>query len=308
MLDFIHYPDDDGRPFIPDAEILVDNCYHVFSSGTKDDTWFKDKNTPKDIVNALAVSYARCSDARILAYCVMSNHIHLTLHGDLPACTTLMKTFIEQMKRILPERLISGVETTCSEIKDLEYLLTCIAYGDRNPLKGGMTVLPCYYEWSSSNLLFRPDGPSAAPSYRTVGSFMKRDQRKLFHTHDTLPQEWLVGPDLRIWDGNFVDYKTTQKLFGNSPARYLYYLARNSGEMIMRRAGLAQSLFMNDIELKQKILDAIRAAFKKDKITDLSLPERLRLAKDIRRKWAVSFKQLGRILHIKGEDLEELLG
>ena len=65
---------------------------------------------------------------------------------------------------------------------------------------------------------------------------------------------------------------------------------------------------MNDIELKQKILDAIRAAFKKDKITDLSLPERLRLAKDIRRKWAVSFKQLGRILHIKGEDLEELLG
>lgn len=308
MLDFIHYPEAEGRPFIPDGEIRVDNCYHIFSSGTKDDTWFKDKDTPKDIVNALAVSYARSADARILAYCIMSNHIHLTLHGDLPACTSLMKTFIMQMKRILPEKLISGIETSCSEIKDLEYLLTCIAYGDRNPLKGGITILPCYYEWSSAGLLFRADDPSHDTAYRPIGSFMKREQRKLFHTHDILPQEWLVGPDQRIWNGNFVEYKTTQKLFNNSPARYLYYLARNSGELMLRRSGRSQGLTMNDVELKGKMLEVSMTFFKKDRITDLSLPERLKVAREMRRKWAVSFKQLGRLLHIKGDDLEELLG
>jgi putative transposase len=106
-----------------------------------------------EIVRLLRRNVAR-SDARLLAYVIMSNHLHLVVvQGDQPL-SDLMQPFLRSVA--LATHDIFGTEGHVFErrftdriCRDEDHLRNAIAYTHANPVRAGMCVDPAEYAWSS---------------------------------------------------------------------------------------------------------------------------------------------------------------
>lgn len=93
---------------------------------------------------------------RLYGYCLMTNHVHLIVDpGDLPDnLGRLMKRLAgrhtRRINRIWKRSgTLWGGRFHSSLIETDRYLLTCLRYVDRNPVRAGMVAAPEQFVWSS---------------------------------------------------------------------------------------------------------------------------------------------------------------
>jgi len=99
-------------------------------------------------------------DVDVLAYCLMTNHVHLILRP------TLDSNSLSELMRVLAARhtrytnKLEGRSGTlwegrfkCSVIDTDAYLLACCRYVDLNPVRARIVTDPKDYEWSSHRTL-----------------------------------------------------------------------------------------------------------------------------------------------------------
>ena len=312
MIDFIHYPPQPQNGFqYKDCEITVSDCYHFFSKGLETDTFFRNDKMKRRACNCFAIACLKNPKVVVLGFNVMSNHFHTTLHATLNECQRLISTYVRLLVSSFSQtgdgNLLESIIIKYEVIDTLEYLLTCLAYGDINPLKAGVRHISTDYRWGSSQLMFRAPGILPPENAIKVETIPKRNRKSLFNTHCEIPDDWLFLPDGLLWPGNFTDFKMTEELFSNSPFRYYYFLSKKRDNRIISAIGNARSISITDTELRRRAGQLCQELFQKEFISELSLAQRLQLARHLNRQFGASFKQLGRIVHIKGPDLEELL-
>ena len=311
MKDFILFPPEYGRVRLEDRDIPVKDCYHLFTKGLEEDTFFRTEEMFRKAFNCFAVAAAKNPEVQILGFSFMSNHFHATVHALLSEALKFLHDIIHLIGMVLRNEdgqgLLSHIEPGYEVIDNLEYLLTCLAYGDRNPLKAGLRCMPADYRWGSASLMFRDPANLVPHNAMRVEEISKRDQRRLFCTRTTLNQDWLYLPDYTIWPGNYVNFRTAEDLFNNNPLRYLFFLCRNSNAQVNGRMNTGGHVMLSHIELSRKASALSIEMFGSKRITDLDLSQRLALAKNIRSRWGASYKQIGSIVHIKGADLESFL-
>ncbi len=144
---------------------LSDHTYfHVCVRGNGGQPVFrddKDRETYIDLVDRHANIY----ELRVLAYCLMGNHIHLLF--VVPSILELSKAmhrlntsyamyFNHRYKvggHLFQSRFSSWV------IRDDEHLTSTIEYIENNPVKSGLAIQKEEYRWSSA----RRDSPGTVP-------------------------------------------------------------------------------------------------------------------------------------------------
>jgi putative transposase len=109
------------------------------------------------------------SDARLLAYVIMSNHIHLVVIQGAQRLERLMQPWLRSVA--LATHRVHGTEGHVFErrfrdrvCRTPEHVRNAIAYTHANPVKAGMCARPDAYRWSSHrlyarNILATPCGP-----------------------------------------------------------------------------------------------------------------------------------------------------
>ena len=82
-----------GFPFVKGQDIPVHNCWHFSTDGSFAEVLFRDQT---DFVNAMNRLYllSRKYKLVILAFCLMDNHIHLILYGELEECNRFVHEFV----------------------------------------------------------------------------------------------------------------------------------------------------------------------------------------------------------------------
>ncbi|MEO1246580.1 MAG: transposase [Pseudomonadota bacterium] len=103
----------------------------------------------------LAESKAKL-DVRLLAYCLMTNHVHLIVSpdGDVANISELMRIVAARQTRFVNKRqertgsLWEG-RFKASLIDSDRYLLAGLRYVDLNPVRAAMVTAPEDYDWSS---------------------------------------------------------------------------------------------------------------------------------------------------------------
>ncbi len=103
--------------------------------------------------------YLKLSGTRLLAFCLMDNHMHFVLEGCRDACNqfiinykrTVFSFLKKRRGRDVPETTVPGIVG----IESTDRLLTVIAYVLRNPVAAGFNYLPQDYKWSSASTCFR---------------------------------------------------------------------------------------------------------------------------------------------------------
>ncbi|MCR4859753.1 MAG: hypothetical protein K5910_03720 [Bacteroidales bacterium] len=310
MTDFVHYPADYGRSPVSDAEIPVHNCFHLFTQGLKEDSFYKSDELFKKVFNSTGILLIH-RPVRILGFSQMSNHSHFTAVGERSACEEFISLYAIRTAQHSAYTegggLLSRIRPGIEPIRNLEYLLTCLSYGDRNPISAGMRHLPADYLWGSANLMFRKEGTLPPAEAVPVSTLTVREQRKRFNTNQKLPQNWLFLPGDLLWPGNFIDYRSAQEIFGNSPAKYFYYLSRNRQSLVRIGMGYGKKLSLTDREAREKISMMAEEQYRVSSVHDLSVTQRTWLAAKAKSRWGISPKQSARLLHLPQETLKNII-
>lgn len=135
--------------------------YHVMLRGINRELIFRDDEDRERFLNCLAVAKA-LSDCRILAYCLMSNHMHLVLRTGAEDVGQVVKRFTVRyvgwhnrkygrVGHLFQDRFKSR------PVDDDEYLQTLLRYVWANPVEAGIVESAQDYRWGSLRLLGRPD-------------------------------------------------------------------------------------------------------------------------------------------------------
>lgn len=137
-----------SRTFIENA------CEHIITRGNQKQQIFRDD---KDYEQYLKIVKKAKRKYRmlLLAYCLMTNHVHMLIKSEIPAN---ISKFMHRVNRVYAGyfnekygkvgHLWQGRFKNKSILKD-DYLVACAEYIEGNPVRSGIVRYVTEYNWSS---------------------------------------------------------------------------------------------------------------------------------------------------------------
>lgn len=284
--------------------------YHCASKGIEDYLIFTSQKQFISAMNRVGICKSHFPQLVIVAFVLMNNHVHFILHGTKTDCEMFMALYKKLTASYIAsekgEKLI-GFEYDCWLIPNREKLQEKICYVLRNPLAAGMRILPTSYCWGSGPLMFASStseatGTSLYGKLKEVGATTEYYRRKTYGTKQEIPSQWLVNDDGLIWPGSYVEYKYAEGIFGGA-ASFLFELNKKNEDLINREM-YGDSMTLSDNDLFAIIKRTAKDSFGEEDISILNMEQRLDLIRKIRRTHGSDIKQLGRLLHIRYNDLK----
>ena len=269
--------------------------------------------------NRVGVCAAEFPDVTVLAFDIEDTHFHFVLKCLRSRGWRMIALFTKMTHRYLFETREDGVfdgrVVFSEDIVDTdEYCQNVCAYTIIQPTKDGQQIMPFDYPWGSGPLYFRSekvvpvwlvdrDGKVQTPV--TIGSLTSRTRKKWFHTHKSLPDNWLVCNGL-ILPSNYIETKHFESIFGTYN-NYRYCLARANADEVKRRMAKSRGVSLPDIEMRRVCMEKCLQIFHKKKVQELNSMERLELARLLRKQYMISHAQLSRLVHMPLEEIERYI-
>ena len=138
--------------------------YHVIARGNERRLIFRDNRDREIYLERLAHCRVRYQ-VRVLAYCLMPNHVHLALQrGPCALSRTMLAllSFYAQRFNLRHERvghLFQG-RYKAFLVQDERYLFALLRYIHWNPVQSGLAERPENYRWSSDRFYRCGNGPA----------------------------------------------------------------------------------------------------------------------------------------------------
>ena len=298
-----------GLPFVEGQNLPVKNCWHFSTDGTVQDVLFRDED---DFIAAMNRIYllARKYDILILAFCLMDNHIHFILYGEFDEANKFMHEYVRQTSMSIARKHnlsknLRNLEIHHQDITDDTYLKTAICYVIKNPPVAGLPWQAHDYPWSSGPLYFRSSQSWASPGWLerkgTLAGMSTLRKEQLFHTRESLPDTLEVIDGL-ILPTNYIPVDLVERIF-RSHRSYLFFLAKSKEEDVESRGGAISRLSLPDNELRQHKKEILQELFGRCSSRELSTTQRLRLGRELRRRYNCSVKQVARMVGLRAEEL-----
>ncbi len=190
--------------------IAESGIYHVMLRAVNRDPLFLDDTARTTFLRAVE-QMRDTSGCAVLAYCLMSNHVHLVLEtGDEPIGAAVKRLGVRyawwfnhrygRVGHLFQDRFLSR------PVEDDAYFVTLIRYVWDNPVKAGLVTRPEDYPWSSCRFF---GGASPLVDDERLGTLLPRGFR-----------EWDV-PDLASFDPPAAKGGRPRLVSGETAATYL---------------------------------------------------------------------------------------
>lgn len=281
--------------------------YHVCSDGNFTSVLFLNPDDFKAAMNRVACCSLRLR-VIVLAFVLMDNHFHFIIWA--PSENDAYR-FAQEFKRLTglyqTEQYHRPGSLRKLPVKVLpilgdESLKTQICYVLKNPTKARIGMF-YDYPWGTGTLYFRKD--SAVKPAFSVSSLTKETIRTMCRTRVSVPTDWRICDGILIPE-NFVPVEKVEQLFRTTRS-FMYYLSLNKDDEIEQEMGQWNELRLTDSELRQERDLYAREKFGTSHLRDLSLRDRIKVARYLRHKYLCSQKQVARIVQLPLETIEKVL-
>ena len=284
--------------------------YHICSDGNSASVIFHNPDDFKAAMNRLAI-LAHKYHVIILAFVLMDNHIHIIARAVSKDVCTM---FAQEFKRLTgkycahrygTEGALRRLPVQVLPIVDDDDLKTKICYVLKNPTKARMSMF-YNYPWGTGNLYFRnEDGSSFPEKGIRVKDLGVNQLRSVCQTRQQIPAEWILVDGL-ILPENYIPVADVEAMY-KTPRSYMYFLSLNKDDEIEQETFNGDNIRLTDTELRQARNSLAKQLFGTAKLLDLSIPQRLRLARCLRSKYLCSKKQIARIVRLPMETVSSNL-
>ena len=278
-------------------------------------------------INCLCLA-AHYTEAILLAYVFMSNHVHIIVRTDDPE-KFMMKfryAYNKYFNAKYHRRGRLGDEQFFKiELEGLYHLLTAIAYVLRNPVHHGICATPFGYEFSSIRGMFRKEFGWQT----TEGTLPRKSAYQFIPSRSVLPERYQMSSEGMILPETVIDAQDIEHQFSTARS-FLYYMNRLSGEewireqqqdktdlpaitiqsieegvrlhdintMLRNEHGRANYTAMTDLMLCHEIDNSILSGYEVSSVYQLSIGQRENMVGLLRRRYSVPVPQAKRCLAI----------
>ncbi len=237
----------------------------------------------------------------LYAHTLMGNHLHDIAEGTLESCMNYMSRRRERLKRYL--RLqgrdvdLSAFKCEPIPITDLRMLRNEIVYVHRNGYVVHNEHTPFSYPWGTGPYYFNPlacedEGvPFSSLTYKT-----KREE--VFHGRETrLPEEYRFRNGF-IYPPSYCRIGDGEKMFRDAH-QYFSLLSKNGEAYSEEARRLGDTIVLTDEEMYPTMQKECRRRFGAvRRLGELSLKEKVELARVMHEDYAASNSQIQRILNL----------
>lgn len=292
-------------------DIPVRNCWHFSTDGNAMDLLFGSQEDFRMAMNRIYMA-RQSTECHILAFCLMNNHVHFILYGELSDCKIFMHNYIRRTSMYLhnkygKDKFLKGLPINYQIIDTQQYLKTAICYVLKNPTNAGMPYLFYDYPWSSGALYFRvKDGwPSVRFGENVIKKCLSRSDCRKLLSCDCISNPLVMMGDL-IFPQEYVEVEVVETLF-RSHRSYMYYICRSSESDVESKDGYISRFTLPDNELIQYRLELSKNYYGQESIRMLNAEQRFKLCRMLLSKYNCSKKQVVRICGLKFSEVKNML-
>ena len=279
--------------------------YLISTDHLEDRLWFRDDADFRIAMNYVAVA-AFLSGVFVLAFILMSNHVHFVVRADRERAERFINCFKRlyasyyQRKYGVSELLRrNGVDFREVREED-ESLERAIAYVLMNCVAANICLEPSGYPWGTGNVLFNHN---PFPG-RRLGELSGRAQARLLKSHIQLPPDYRLAPEGYILPESYVPVRGVEALF-RTPNRLNYFL-RSSSKARARLEGSAIPAFRDQL-ISGACEDLCHSLFRTGGITHLAEKQKAELLRQLGRRFSADLNQLCRVTGIPYAEASKLL-
>lgn len=280
----------------------------VSTDHLEEELWFRDEEDFKVGMNFVAIQAACSPEVIVLAFILMSNHVHFVLKG----IKSNIEPFIRQFKKRYSMYYQSkwGVKKflrlTGVDIKELPYddeaVERAIAYVQMNCVAANICSHPSQYSWGTGISFFNQNKPSGTQ----LKDLSARARNRILHSKcDFIPCNWHIGPEGYIPPQDYVDVKAVEGIF-RMPKRMNYFL--NTSSKARKRLTAEEQLpaFRDQIILAA-LPDLLRSLFGKESFQALSDSEQAEFMRQIRFRFSADIHQIARVCGLSYSDAARII-
>lgn len=279
----------------------------VTTDHLEDGVWFREEQDFKVGMNYVAV-LAASSPVAILAFILMSNHVHFVLLGRKEDA----EAFINELKRRYSKYLQykygseKALKANSVDVKLISFgeesAERAIAYVQMNCVAANICLQPTQYPWGTGNLFFNATHPKGV----RLDSLSERARFRLLHTRAKLPGHWIVGEGGYILPSSYVKIDYVERIFRN-PKRMDYFL-RNSSKAKLRLESKDDALpsFKDEIVLAA-LPELCRTLFSKLSFKELSDAQKTEVLRQLRFRFSSNIHQLARVVGLSYDETARLM-
>jgi len=293
-------------------DTMKQEYFHVCANGADARNFILSRADYFAAFNLIGVCAAN-TDVVVVSFSIEDSHPHILLWGTREACSHFMALYETLYIHYAAATRVGGSDLVlrCELYpigEDMDYLRNAAIYTIIQPTKDGKAVMPYDYLWGTGSLYFRSrfhipvwffdeKGEISRPvPFQSLGT---RQRRSLLHTRIwSIPEDWLVCNGF-ILPCNYVDVTRFESLYGTHN-RFRVFLSstRNREEMMLERMAAYRGVAMEDLEARKRCGDLCKQLFGFRDPRRLDTPNRIRLAKQLRRQFRLSFRQLATLVRL----------
>ncbi len=306
--------------------------YLVTTRHLEDGLWFRDDDDFATGMNYMAIQAALVPEVVVLAFILMSNHVHFVLSGTRQEVETFVNSFKGRYSHYLSGKydITEFLRRNKLDIKEIseveaEALERTIAYVQMNCVAASICLYPGQYPWGTGSTFFQtewtgmPTGSGAPQSagsgfrlaankHRLLRDLSGRERIRLMHSRAALklPGEWLLSERGFVLPESYVDVNHVESVF-RSPKRMQYFLNSSSKARKRLEAEDERLPAFRDQVILSAMPDLLQSLFQKSAFGALTAEEQAETLRQVRFRFGAGMHQAARVCGISYADAARLL-
>lgn len=279
----------------------------VTTDHLENDLWFREEEDFKVGMNYVA-AIAAGSPSLVLAFILMSNHVHFLLLGTKTDAEAFINEFKRRYSKYFQNKygVIKILKQNKVDVKlvpfEEEKPERAIAYVLMNSVAANICLQPTQYSWGTGDLFFNPNPPKGI----RVDSLSERKRFQLLHTKTDLPGHWLIGEEGYILPASYVKVGYVEKLFRN-PKRMDYFLRSSSKARMRVESREDTQPSFKDQTILSILPELCQKLFGNSFFKELSDPQRAEVLRQLRYRFSSNIHQLARIAGLTYDEAAKLM-
>lgn len=263
---------------------------------------FKDDEDFKLGMNQVAI-LAATLPAQIMAFVLMSNHVHFIVGGSKEEALDFTVRFKKRYSQHYSDKYpLKGL--LCQNQVDVRELSLvresferAVAYVQMNPVAANICIHPSGYPWGTGSSFFY----TAQSNRKTIANMTKADCLRMLHSRTALPPHYIVDERGFIDPASYVNVEFVESIF-RSPSRMNYFL--NASSKARKESGIPS---FSDKLVSMALKELCVSVFNKSDLKELGESQTAEVFKQIRYRLSADPNQIARVGGLPYEAVTRLL-